>query len=294
MTATRMPRVATAAVAPRRKTSRAVIRRRLRALVILLVGLVLAAPLLYLLAASLMNDAQLTRYPPSVFPSQLHFGNYSAAFDYLKARSIINSLIFTVGVVAVQWMLCVSGGLVVAKMRFRTRNLLTGAFGISLFVPAISTLIPTFVVADKLHLINTYPGLILPIAAQTGFGTLIFRQFIVNLPDALIEAARLDGAGWWIILRRIIIPLCRPASGAYIAISTLTAWNMYVWPLVATTNGSLAVLTLALAPLASSQYSTVPQTVGMAAAVITTVPMLIAFIVAQRAFVRGLAGTGLE
>ena len=114
---------------------------------------------------------------------------------------------------------------------------------ISLFIPLVTTLIPTFVVAYELRLINTYPGLILPIAAQTGFGTLLFRQYIKQIPEELFDAARIDGADWWLILRRVVIPLAQPATAAYLAISVLTAWNMYLWPLVAASEGSLQVLT---------------------------------------------------
>jgi multiple sugar transport system permease protein len=280
--------------ASRRSAARRVLRRRLRVLAIFLVGLFLALPLLYLLSASLMSDSQLTTYPPALVPSSLHFANYGAAWDYLTARSVLNSVIFTACVVALQWALCVSGGLVLAKMRFRLSNAFTALYAVTLFVPFVTVLVPTFIVTDKLHLINTYPGLILPVVAQTGFGTLVFRQFIVHLPDELINAARVDGAGWWTILTRLVVPLAKPATGAYVAISVLTAWNMYVWPLIATSKPSLEVLTVALAPLANSEYATVPQTVAMAASVIATVPMFVAFVVAQRAFVRGLSGTGVE
>jgi multiple sugar transport system permease protein len=269
-------------------------RRRLRLLAIFVIGLVLALPLFYLVSASLMSDSQLTTYPPALIPSHLHFGNYSAAWDYLTPRSVLNSAIFTGAVVTLQWALCVSGGLVLAKMRFRLRNTFTAIYGITFFVPFITVLVPTFIVTDKLHLVNSYGGLILPVVAQTGFGTLTFRAFIVSLPEELVDAAKVDGAGWWTVLVRIIVPLAKPMTGAYVAISVLTAWNMYVWPLIATSKPSLQVLTEALAPLASSEYSTVPQTVGMAASVIATVPMLIVFVVARRAFVRGLSGTGLE
>ena len=106
-------------------------------------------------------------------------------------------------------------------------------FAISLFIPIVTTVIPIFVVTNEFGLINTYPGLIIPIAAQTGFGTLLFRQYISTMPEELFDAARIDGAGWWLLLRRLVIPLARPATAAYLAISVLTAWNMYLWPLLA-------------------------------------------------------------
>ena len=212
----------------------------------------------------------------------------------MKGRAVINSVIFTVVTVTLQWALCISGGFVLAKLRFRGSNAITALLGISLFIPAITTLVPTFIVAEKLHMVNSYQGLILPIVAQTGFGTLLFRQYLVSLPGELIDAARVDGSSWFTILRRLIVPLAAPATGAYVAISVLTAWNMYLWPLVVATSPSVQVMTETLAPLASSQYGTVPENVAFAATALTTLPMVVAFLLAQRAFVRGLSGSGVE
>lgn len=271
------------------------VRRMGRITAVTVVGLILAFPLIYLVFGSVMTAAQLTSFPPQLIPTSLHLGNFLQAWKYVKGRSAINSVIFTAAVVFLQWSLCISGGFVLAKLRFRASNKISVMLGLSLFVPAITTLVPTFIVTDQFHLLNTYPGLILPIVAQTGFGTLLFRQFIVNLPDELVDAARVDGARWPGILARVIIPLARPATGAYMAISVLTAWNMYLWPLVVATKPQREVLTQTLAPLASSSYGGgIPENIAFAATAITTLPMIAAFLVAQRSFVRGLSGSGVE
>ena len=273
--------------------------RRIRILIALVIGLVMSAPLLYMLAGSLMSNSQLSIQPPQVIPSSLHFGNYPAAFSGLtqviQVRSFVNSVIFTVGAVGLQWLLCITGGLVIAKMRFRSRGLITALFAVSLFIPLLTTLIPTFVVTYKVGIINTYPGLILPIAAQTGFGSLLFRQYIKELPQELFDAARMDGANWWLMLRRLVIPLARPATAAYLAISVLTAWNMYLWPLVAAEGSGLQVLTQTLATVGSTaQGEVTPQNVIFASVVIVTLPMILVFLAVQPAFIRGLAGSGVE
>jgi multiple sugar transport system permease protein len=270
-------------------------RLTFRLVIVALVGLMLAFPLIYLVLGSLMSAAQLSSFPPKFIPDGLHFANYAAAWTYVNPRSALNSVIFTVATVSLQWTLCISGGFVLAKMRFRAGNTILLLLGMSLFVPAVTTLIPTFIVTDEFHLINTYPGLILPIVAQTGFGTLLFRQYIVGLPDDLISAARVDGAGWLTVLIRTVIPLANPMTGAYLAISVLTAWNMYLWPLVVATSPQVQVLTQTLAPLANSSYGgNISENVAFAATVITTLPMVIAFLVAQRSFVAGLSGSGVE
>jgi multiple sugar transport system permease protein len=274
-------------------------RRSIRIFFATLVGLLMAAPLFYMVAGSLMSSEQLSIQPPQVIPRGLHFSNYSDAFSgmtqVIQLRSFVNSVIFTVGAVGLQWMLCVSGGLVIAKMRFRSRGLITAMLAISLFIPLITTLIPTFIVVYELGLINSYPGLILPIAAQTGFGTLLFRQYVIAMPEELFEAARIDGASWWTVLVRVVIPLARPATAAYVAISVLTAWNMYLWPLVAAEGGSLQVLTQTLAVVGTTgQGQVTPQNVIFASVVIVTLPMIVVFLAVQPAFVRGLTGSGVE
>lgn len=273
--------------------------RRIRILAAVVIGLLLASPMLYMLAASLMSNMQLAVQPPQVIPNSLHFANYSEAFtgmtQVIQPRSFLNSVIFTTGTVGLQWLLCVSGGLAIAKMRFRARKLVTTVFAISLFIPIITTLIPTFIVTYELRLINTYPGLILPVAAQTGFGTLLFRQYMSQLPDELFDAARIDGATWWTIFRRLVVPLAKPATAAYLAISVLTAWNMYLWPLVAAEGGPLQVLTQTLALVGTTgQGEVTPQNVIFASVVIVTMPMILVFLAVQRAFIRGLTGSGVE
>jgi len=264
-----------------------------------LIGLTLCSPMLYMLVGSVMPESQLSSALPQVIPNSLHFENYrevfSGMYQVIHLRNFINSVIFTVGAVGLQWTLCISGGLVLAKMRFRSRGVITVMLGLSLFIPLVTTLIPTFVVTLKLHLVNSYPGLILPIAAQTGFGTLLFRQYISQMPEELFDAARMDGANWWIILRRLVIPLAKPATAAYVAISVLTAWNMYLWPLVVAAAGSLQVLTQTIVAVGNPALGQLtPQNVLFAAVVVTTLPMLIAFLIVQPAFVRGLTGSGVE
>jgi ABC-type glycerol-3-phosphate transport system permease component len=253
-----------------------------------------------MVSGSLMSNHQLEASTlPAIIPDSLHFENYAHVFTGLYTtihiRNFINSIVFTVGAVGIQWTLCISGGLVISKMRFRSRGVITAMLAISLFIPLVTTLITTFVVTYKLGLDNTYPGLILPIAAQTGFGTLLFRQYIQQMPEELFDAARMDGANWWVLLRRLVIPLARPATAAYVAISVLTAWNMYLWPLVAATSPNLQVLTQTIVAVGNPGLGQItPQNVLFASVVVTTLPMMLAFLIVQPAFVRGLTGSGVE
>jgi ABC-type glycerol-3-phosphate transport system permease component len=261
------------------------------------VGLVLAAPLLLLLAGSVESVAQVDAATPQFIPSSFHFDNFVQGWDQvLTARAFLNSIIFVAFAVGIQWALCISGGLAITKMHFHGRLAITTMFAVSLFIPIVTTAIPTFVVTNKFGLIDTYPGLIIPIAAQTGFGTLLFRQYIVTMPQELFDAARMDGAGWWLLLRRLVVPLAKPATAAYFAISIITAWNMYLWPLLSANSPHVEVLSEIVANIGQGDnfgYS-VTQPQLFAATVITVVPMIIAFLILQPAFVRGLTGSGVE
>jgi ABC-type glycerol-3-phosphate transport system permease component len=279
--------------------NRAGITHSLRVLVATLVGVLMAAPLFYMALNSVMPDSQTADLTPQIIPNSVHFSNYTAALSgttqVIYSRSFLNSVIFTFFVVLLQWMLCISGGLAIAKMRFRSRTFITVLLGVSLFIPILTTLIPTFIDTLKLGLINTYPGVILPIVAQTGFGTLLFRQYISQMPEELFDAARIDGANWWTMLRRLVVPLAKPATGAYVAISVLTAWNMYLWPLVAASSPHLELLTQTLATLGETTFGdTHPQNIVYAAIVIVTLPMIVVFLCVQPAFIRGLTGSGVE
>jgi ABC-type glycerol-3-phosphate transport system permease component len=272
-------------------------RRTTRIFFATVAGVVLAGPLLYLIAGSLMSSAQVDAATPQFIPNSLHFDDYVNGWNLvLQARTFLNSVIFVFFAVGIQWALCISGGLAISKMRFRGRTAITSMFVISLFIPVVTTVIPVFVITNEFGLINTYPGLIIPIAAQTGFGTLLFRQYIVTMPRELFDAARMDGAGWWRLLRHLVMPLARPATAAYLAISVITAWNMYLWPLLAANAPHVEVLSEVVAAIGQGDnfgYN-VTQPQLYAATVITVIPMVIAFLLVQPAFVRGLTGSGVE
>jgi multiple sugar transport system permease protein len=257
-------------------------------------GLVLIFPLVYLVSLSLMSATDAVASPPHLVPPSLHWDNFSQAFAFLSARTVVNSFIFAFGVLILQMSLALPAGFAMAQIPFRGATALATLFVVPMFLPNNISIIPLFVVTLKLHLVDTYLGLILPIVGSTAFGTLLFRQFFVNLPSGLVEAARIDGAGWFRILRSIALPLAKPAIAAYSVITFLTAWNMYVWPQIVATSKELKVVPVALAPLARSTYNIIPPSVGAAAAVLSALPVIVVFLFGQRWFIYGMSGTGLE
>jgi multiple sugar transport system permease protein len=257
-------------------------------------GLLLAFPLIYLISGSLMNRGEIMQNPPPLFPATPVWSNFAEALGHLDARSILNSFIFVFGVLLVQLAICLPAGFALAKIPFKWSSLIIGIFLVPIFVPTNLILIPTYVVTYQLGLVNTFAGLILPIAGQASVGVVLFRQFFSGLPDGLIDAARIDGASWLQAFLRIGLPLARPIIASYSVITFLTAWNLYIWPLIAGSGESTRVLTVALAPLAQGQFQLISPSVTFAAAVITMLPVLAVFIAFQKWFTKGIVGTGLE
>lgn len=261
---------------------------------IVLCGLMMALPLFYLLSASLMSAQDIRAYPPHLVPPTAVWHNYVDAFHFLSARVIVNSFAFSIGILLVQLLITIPAGFALAKIPFRWVGVTMGVIVIPMFVPTNMTLIPLYVIVDRLGMVGSYAGMILPVAGQTAFAMLLFRQFFATLPPGLIEAAKLDGAGWGRVLVQIALPLAKPALAAYCSISFLTAWNTYIWPQVIAPDREHQVMTVALAPLARGQYNMVSPSVGMAAAVISMLPVLVIFVVFQRWYIKGVVGTGTE
>lgn len=262
---------------------------------ILVIGLAMGLPLFYLFSSSLMTPQDVSAYPPNLVPPEFRWANFSDAFDFLGSRTIANSFIYSIGIVVLQLCIALPAGFALAKVRFRGSRALLVFFAIPMFLPNNVVLVPLYVVTNELGLIGSYAGLILPIVGRTAFATLLFRQFFVTLPDGLIDAAKLDRAGWFRIVRHVAVPLSGPAVAAYASITFLNSWNDFIWPLVAAPGDDYRVMTVALAPLAYQEgLSNVPPNVGMAAAVISVIPVLLVFVFTQRWYIQGVVGTGTD
>jgi multiple sugar transport system permease protein len=162
----------------------------------------------------------------------------------------------------------------------------------TMMLPASATLIPLFVLMSQLNLVNTYPGLVLPFLAGA-FGVFLTRQFFAGLPDELLEAARIDGAGEFRIFWRIAMPLAMPILATLGILTFLGSWNGFIYPLVMAQEPEMYTLPVALATFATGQYQA-DHGMLMAGSVILVVPVLILFILMQRWITEGIATTGLK
>ncbi|MBZ2196251.1 carbohydrate ABC transporter permease [Occultella gossypii] len=261
---------------------------------IVVCGFILAIPLLFMISGSLKSAQEIVAYPPPLLPETPIWQNFADAWSYLTPRVIANSFIFSLGVVGLQLVVSLPAAFALAKIPFKWSTGIMATLIVPMFVPGNLTLIPLFVVTFQLGWLNSFAGLIIPMAAQSAFAILLFRQFFVTLPPGLIEAARIDGAGWWRVFVSIALPLARPALATFVSISFLSAWNMYIWPQIVAPNPAQRVINVALAPLAGGENSIISPSVGLAGAVIAMIPVLTVFIVFQKWYIKGVVGTGLE
>jgi multiple sugar transport system permease protein len=255
-------------------------------------ALVFALPLLWLIVSSFMTNAQINKFPPTIIPDSLHLDGYRYVFRTGEfPHWFLNSTIVAVTCVISNLVFCSFAGYAFARMRFRGSRLLLALMLATLVIPFQLTMIPTFLLMKKLGLIDSLGALILP-SLVTPFGVFLLRQFFVSVPREIEEAAWIDGCSRWKILWTIVLPLARPALSTVAVITFLLTWNDVSWPAIAISSESHATLPLGIASFKSRSQTN--QSAIMAANVLATLPVLIAFLAAQRTFVRSLATTGVK
>jgi multiple sugar transport system permease protein len=258
---------------------------------VLIVGAFISVfPFYWMIITSLKNNHEVFLYPPTWIPHPFAWSNYADAFDKVNGRVFFNSAFFSISIVLLQGLVTTMGGFAFARINFPFRGPIFIIYLSTLMIPPQVTLIPTFLVVVRLGWVDTYQGLIVPILAQGAFGTFLFRQFFLRLPDEMYEAARLDGASYWQQYWRFTLPLSRPVLTAYGIITFLTAWKMYLWPVIVVRSQDLKVLTMTIAELSANTSQ--DRGVMMAAVALSILPILALYVVAQRWFVEGIAMTG--
>lgn len=261
-------------------------------LVLAPMALLFAAPLLWLLLTSFMSNAQINRFPPTIIPDALHLTGYDYVLSNgLFPRWFLNSAIVSAVAVLSNLVLCSLAAYAFARMRFRGSNVIFALMLTTLIIPFQLTMIPTFLIMKELGLIDSLGALIVP-GLVSAFGIFLLRQFFVSLPRELEEAARIDGCSRLTVLVKIVLPLARPALTTLAVLTFLTIWNDLTWPLIAISSDENYTLQLGLTTF-QGQHRTEWAAV-MAGDVLTTLPVLIAFLLAQRTFIQSLTSSAVK
>jgi multiple sugar transport system permease protein len=257
-------------------------------------GLVLMVlPFVWLGLSSIKPDGEVMAVPPTWWPETVTSENYRQLFERMDFPTFFfNSAVVALAVTLGNMLFGSMLGYALAKLEFRGKRVLFALVIGTLMVPGVVTFIPMFVLTTNIGLTDTLPGMFLPFLAAP-FGVFLMRQYIAALPDELIQAARVDGAGELRIFFQVILPLCGPALATLGILSFLGSWNNFLWPLVVATSEDKFTLPVALALYATGQNAT-KYGLLLAGAVVVVIPVIAVFLVLQRHIMQGIAMTGIK
>ena len=243
-------------------------------------------PLLWMLSVSFMAPGASSVLPTPIWPASPTLDNYRLLFGSIgMGRYLLNSLFISVLATVISVSFNVMAGYAFAKLRFRGRDAIFKTLLGALVIPGQVAMLPLFLMLKPLGLINSYGGAVVPAMASV-FGIFLVRQFARGIPDDLLEAARIDGAGELRIFTTIILPVLKPVVATLAIFSFLGAWNDFMWPLIVLTDDALHTLPVALAGLAREHVQ--DNEMMMAGSVVTVLPVLLLFLALQRQYMAGL------
>ncbi|MCG5215007.1 carbohydrate ABC transporter permease [Streptosporangium sp. KLBMP 9127] len=307
------PRASFDAGEPERDERRRKRRGHLLRLPFYLLALTMIAPFYWMLISVFKTPTELNRHPPSFVPgsptlnnfydpdwsaTQINPGHLQGVFqrfqvDFGFGRFMFNSLIITIAITVGSLLIASLAAYVIAKHEIKGRRVIFIMIIASMMIPWQTTLIPNYVIMRNLGWLDSYAGYIVPALAKA-FVLFFLVQFLQSIPNELIQAARVDGAGEWRIWWQIVLPLLRPALAAMSIFIVLAEWNNFLWPLIIVQSDEMANVPVALARLSSyfggaQHYGTI-----MAAGFLASLPTVIFFLVFQRYFTRGIVLSGVK
>jgi len=261
---------------------------------LILLSLWMLLPFYWMISASLMTSKEIIQMPPPLVPAIAQWHNYVRVTEVVDlGRSYLNSLLVT-GVTVLGILFTSSlAGFAFAKYQFPSRDVLFSMILATMMIPFFVILIPVFYVVKQLGWTNNYAGLIMP-GLVSAYGIFMMRQFILTLPDELLDAARIDGANEFRIYWQIILPLTGPALATLGVFNMISVWNSFLWPLLIAQSPELYTVPLALNNLRTYGMEAQVLNLQMAGTVASVIPTLVVFIFLQRYFTQGIALTGLK
>jgi multiple sugar transport system permease protein len=256
--------------------------------------LVTLIPFFWMISSSFKPATEILKMPPSFFPENGTLKNYQTIFSDERLPLLKfygNSLFVAAANVIITLFTSSLLGYVLAKYEFKGKKYLFGWFMLTMMIPSQLTMIPNYLILSKLHLINTLWGLIVPTIINA-FGIFMMRQFIMAIPNELIDAGRIDGASEWQIYSRLVLPQLGASLATLGTLTFMSNWNAYLWPMVVITKMERRTLPIILTWY-STQHTNSPN-LTMAATVLVVVPVLIVYFFFQRWIVRGVVTSGFK
>lgn len=269
------------------------IRKSLLHLLLLGGAIVMMIPFFWMITTSLKFRTQVFTYPPQFIPTQFVWQNYVDSWNAVPfARYYLNSTFVSVMITLGQLATCSLAAYAFARLKFFGRNVIFLIFLGTMMVPFQLTMIPLYFIMGSFKWIDTYYALIVPFSTSA-FGIFLLRQFFIDIPTELEDAARIDGCSRIGILFKIILPLSKPALATLGIFTFMFSWNSFLWPLIVTNSDELYVIQLGLSVFRDA-YGGVQWALLMAATSMATIPVLIVFFFGQKQFIQGITLTGLK
>jgi multiple sugar transport system permease protein len=256
-------------------------------------------PIVWVVVTSVKLTPDIVKLPPEWLPWPVTGAHYeevllSSSRTARIGRAFANSLVIAVGTAALVVGTGAMAAYALARLRFPGRDLVFTLVVGSLMIPNAVVLVPQYVLVQQLGWLSTFQGLIVPEAATTfAFGVFLLRQFFLTMPGELEDAARIDGANAWQVFTRVVLPLSQPVLAALAIFAFRSAWNDFLWPLIAVNKPDMFPLPVALALLRSA-YSSESYGPIMAGAALSALPLLVVFVVANRRIVEGVRLSGMK
>lgn len=254
---------------------------------------VIAFPFYWMVSTSLKDYAEALKFPPTLIPSALHLENFAHVFEVVPiAVYFRNSVIVSLAVLVLQYLIIVPAAYSFARHDYFGKNVFFGIVLLGLMIPQQITFLPVYFMFSRMHLLKTLIPLILPFISNP-FGIFMLRQYFMQIPQEVIEAARLDDAGNLKIMFRIMMPMAKPALITIGLLSFISTWNSYFWPLVMTSSESLRTLPVGIAALKSSETLQMWHII-MAGNVILVLPILIVYLFASKKIRNSFVYSGIK
>jgi len=261
-------------------------------LFVIFIGLLMLFPFIWMILGSFKYNKDVLSVPVRLLPPEWNFSSYRNAFAAGPfGRYYLNSVIVLVFAVIINVVTCTTAGYGLAKFKFKGRDFFFTLILSTLMIPIQTIIVPLFVLISQLNMVNTYAGIILPLSLS-GFGVFLMRQFFYGVPDELLEAARIDGAGEFYIFRRISIPISTVALISLTIFHSQYVWKNLLWPLVVATKTDLRTLTVGISLFSGVFFTPYPEQLAMS--VSACIPIVILFMFLSKYFIRGTAMTGIK
>lgn len=259
----------------------------------ILVMLIMAFPFFWMISTSLKSLPETLQYPPSLLPTALHFENFTEVFQSIPVWQYFkNSLIVAVSIVVLQYLIIVPAAYSLARYNYKMKPVFFGLVLMGLMIPQQITFLPVYFMFSRMHLLNSYTSLIIPFISNP-FGIFMLRQYFMQVPQEVIEAARLDDASNFSIMFKIMMPMAKPALITIGLLSFISNWNSYFWPLIMTSKDVYRTLPIGIALLKDADAMARWNYI-MAGNMMLVLPILIIYIFASRKIRNSFVYSGIK